>query len=116
MLIDAKASLSVVAKDRTNAHAFFTTLCSINAHLLVSNTLLRPLYVPSEDNPADAPSRGRRRRPVDRRVLKKAGKPTQDKELYHILRESRLVRLLLDRNKPTPYGELKAALKAACHS
>ena len=41
--------------------------------LLATNTLLRPVYVPSEDNPADAPSRGRRRRAVHRHVLKKPG-------------------------------------------
>ena len=34
----------------------------IGALLLATNTLLRPVYVPTEHNPADAPSRGKRRR------------------------------------------------------
>ena len=59
MLIDAKAALCAVAKGRTNAPAFHHTLRSINALLLATNTLLRPGYVPSEDNPADAPSHSR---------------------------------------------------------
>ena len=73
MLIDAKAALSAVAKGRTGSYAFRTTLGEVNASLLATGTVLRPLYVPCEDNPADAPSRGRRKRPLVRR----AGKPVR---------------------------------------
>jgi hypothetical protein len=79
MLIDAKAALCAVAKGRTTAPSFHRTLCSIDALLLASNTLLRPVYVPSEDNPADAPSSGRRRRPSERRVLKRPGYTKADR-------------------------------------
>ncbi len=110
MLIDAKAALSAVAKGRTGAPSFRPTLCSINAHLLASDTLLRPIYIPSEDNPADAPSRGRRRRPGIRRVLKKPGFCKAERRLHRLLQETRLVDELLRRNWPTPPVKLKAAV------
>ncbi len=66
LLVDAKAALGAVAKGRTSAPAFRGPLCAINALLPATDSLLRPVCVPSEDNPADAPSRGRRRRPADR--------------------------------------------------
>ncbi len=110
MLIDAKAALCAVAKGRTNAPAFHQTLCSIDAVLLATNTLLRPVYVPSEDNPADAPIRGRRSRPVDRRVLKKPGFSKVRRRLYHLCVEEALIEELLRINRPTPLTELKAAV------
>ncbi len=57
MLIDAKAALCALAKGRTGAPSFRPTLCSINAHVLASDSLLRPVCVPSEGNPADAPQK-----------------------------------------------------------
>ena len=87
MLIDAKAALCAIAKGRTNAPAFHQTLCSINALLLATDTLLRPVYVPSEDNPADAPSRGRRRRLVNRRVLQKPGFCKAERGLHRLQQE-----------------------------
>ena len=42
------AALCAVARGRTNAAAFHQTLCSIDALLLASDTLLRPVYVPSQ--------------------------------------------------------------------
>ena len=116
MLIDAKAALSAVAKGRTSAPAFQRTLCSIDALLLAGNVLLRPVYIPSEDNPADAPSRGRRRRPTTRRVLKKPGYSKVDHRLRHELLEEMRTSLLADellrRNRPTPTRVLKASLRA----
>ena len=111
MLVDAKAALCAVAKGRTNAPAFRPTLCSIDALLLATNTLLRPVYVPSEDNPADAPSRGRRRRPITRRVLKKPGFCKAERGLHRLQQEALLVEELLRRDWPTPRAELKAAVK-----
>ena len=69
MLIDAKAVLSAIAKGRTGFSAFRRTLASLNAHLLAADILLRPVYIPSEDNPADAPSRGVRMR-APRRIAR----------------------------------------------
>ena len=70
VLVDAKAVLSAVAKGRSGSPAFRRPLGSVNAHLLATNSLLRLLYIPSEDNPADDPSRGRRRRPLVRGAAK----------------------------------------------
>ena len=116
LLIDAKAALCAVAKGRTNAPAFHKTLCSIDALLLATNTLLRPVYIPSEDNPADALSRGRRRRPTTRRVFKKPGCSKVDhrlrRELLEEMRTSLLADELLRRNRPTPTRVLKASIRA----
>ena len=66
-LIDAKAILAATAKGRSGAQGFKQILRSIAAHLLAGNVLIYPLYIPSEDNPSDAPSRGKRfRRGVPR--------------------------------------------------
>ena len=69
-LIDAKAVLSALAKGRTGSSAMRCPVCAISAHLLACDILLRPVYVPSEDMPADGPSRGIRKRPIHRKVLK----------------------------------------------
>ncbi len=112
MLIDAKAALCAVAKGRTNAPAFHRSLCSIDALLLATNTLLRPVYVPSEDNPADAPSRGRRRRPATRRILKKPGFFKAQRSMHRLLEEARLFDELVRLGRPTPRRDLKASLRA----
>ena len=86
-LVDARASIAAVAKGRSGASSFKRTLGSIGALQLATNTLLRCIYIPSEDNPADAPSRGKRRRPPDRRVLKKPGFSKGARRLHRALRE-----------------------------
>ena len=66
-LIDAKAILAATAKGRSGAPGFKQILRSIAGHLLAGNVLIYPLYIPSEDNPSGAPSRGKRvRRGVPR--------------------------------------------------
>ena len=58
MLIDAKAILGAIAKGRTSAGTFKVQIRKISALLLASDISLFPVYVPSEHNPADGPSRG----------------------------------------------------------
>ncbi len=70
LLVDAKAAPCAVAKGRSGAFSFRRPLASIGAHALASGCQLRCLYIPSEDNTADAPSRGKRRRPSRKRILK----------------------------------------------
>jgi len=69
VLIDAKAVLGAAAKGRTSAPGVRGTIRHIAALLLGTNSLLRLVYVPSEHNPADKPSRGLKR--VRRRFAKR---------------------------------------------
>ena len=90
-LIDAKAALSAVAKGRSGSPTFDGTLCSIMSLLLATGCLLRGIYIPSEDNPADHPSRGRRRRPPGRRVLRKQGFSKPERRLHRAVMTSRRI-------------------------
>ena len=58
-LVDAKAVLGAVTKGRSSARALRTSLRGAAAHALAANILPRLVYIPSESNPADAPSRGK---------------------------------------------------------
>ena len=59
ILVDAKAVLGAASKGRTSSPAIRGILRRINSLLLASNCLLRLVHIPSEDNPADRPSRGK---------------------------------------------------------
>ncbi|CAE8741020.1 unnamed protein product, partial [Polarella glacialis] len=61
-LVDAKAVLGAVAKGRSSANTLKREVRRVAALTLAGNFLMRYVYVPSEDNPADAPSRGLKRR------------------------------------------------------
>ena len=65
LLVDAQAVLGAVAKGRSSAPSLKRDIMRIAALQLAGDVLLKLVYVPSEDNPADAPSRGivRRWRP-----------------------------------------------------
>jgi hypothetical protein len=71
VLIDAKAVLYAVLKGRSSAPTLKPVIRRLAAHCLAGDLLLYPLYVPSENNPADGPSRGLRRRPELRRTISK---------------------------------------------
>ena len=58
VLTDAKAVLGAATKGRTSASRVRGILRKIGSLLLATNSLLKLVYVPSEDNPADSPSRG----------------------------------------------------------
>ena len=58
VLIDAQAVVGAVAKGRSSAPGLRRTLRRLAAHLLAGDMILKPIYVPSEMNPADGPSRG----------------------------------------------------------
>jgi hypothetical protein len=57
-LVDAKAVLGAFAKGRSSARAFQRVIRTGAAVTLASGSLVRYLYIPSEWNPADRPSRG----------------------------------------------------------
>ena len=65
LLVDAQAVLGAVAKGRSSSPSLQREIMRIAALQLAGGILLKLVYVPSEDNPADAPSRGvvRRWRP-----------------------------------------------------
>ena len=71
VLVDAKAVLGAAAKGRSSARALQSGIRKLAALQLGGDVLLRLVYVPSEDNPADAPSRGRRLRGGVRKRLHK---------------------------------------------
>ena len=69
VLVDAKVVLGAASKGRTSAPALRGVIRAISAHSLACDFLVRLVYIPSEDNPADAPSRGQRV-PVKKTVRK----------------------------------------------
>ena len=58
LLIDATAVCGAVAKGRSSAPTIARELRHIAALSIAGDLLLRVVYVPSEDNPGDASSRG----------------------------------------------------------
>ena len=67
VLVDALAVLGAAAKGRTSANSIKRDLCWIAAVTLASRILLAYVYIPSEETPADAASRGKRQlKRVDR--------------------------------------------------
>ena len=61
-LVDAKAILCAASKGRTSAASIRNDLRKIAALTIAGDLHMHYVYVPSEDNPADAPSRGVRRK------------------------------------------------------
>lgn len=62
ILVDAKAALLGATKGRSSSPDWLHVLRQLAAEVLAAGLHLHLLYVPSEDNPADAPSRWRPRR------------------------------------------------------
>jgi len=71
LLVDAKTVVGAAAKGRSSSPGLLYIMRQLAAYILAGDLLLRLVYVPSESNPADAPSRGRRRRPALRRKIYK---------------------------------------------
>jgi len=73
LLVDAKAVIGALARGRSSAPALRRAVMRTAALALGGDLLLHLVYVPSEDNAADAPSRGRalRRRAVGTPVTSK---------------------------------------------
>ena len=59
VLVDAKTVVCAAGKGRSSAPTIRRTMARIGANVLAGNLALRVVYVPSEANPADGPSRGR---------------------------------------------------------
>ena len=70
-LVDSKVVLGGVNKGRSSSLPILRVLRRIAALQLAGDLLLRLVYIPTECNPADAPSRGVRPRPASRHVRNK---------------------------------------------
>ena len=58
VLVDAQAVLFAAAKGRSSAPSLRFEIRKLAALALAGNLVIKYIYVPSEYNPADAPSRG----------------------------------------------------------
>ena len=59
MLVDAQAVLGAAARGRSSAKTFGREIKRLAALALGGDLLIRYIYIPSEDNPGDAPSRNK---------------------------------------------------------
>ena len=82
ILVDAKAVLGAATKGRTSAPGIRGVMRHIGALLMASNCLLKLVYVPTEHNPADAPSRGKRVKPIRKSVRKVTVAPQLTKAFF----------------------------------
>ena len=87
--IDAKAVLVAISKGRSSAPTLRGPVRSFGAQCRCADVAIYALYVPSESNPADNPSIGKRRRAPLRRVLKPRGDSKLDKHLQQLRRSVR---------------------------
>ena len=76
LLVDAKAVLGAVTKGRSSAPGFKSVIRQIAALAMGCDFLLRLVYIPSESNPADSPSRGVHSRPRVRKTMVKIDRNT----------------------------------------
>jgi hypothetical protein len=88
VLVDAKTVLGAAAKGRSSSPQLLRILRQIAAHTLAGDLLPRYIYCPSEDNPADGPSRGRQRRPLVRRSSLLNKRLAREKTRYERNRDS----------------------------
>ena len=70
LLVDSKCMLGAAAKGRSSARGLRGICRSFGATCIAANILPRLVYIPSESNPSDAPSRGKRPLPGKRSVCK----------------------------------------------
>ena len=59
MLVDAQSVLGAAAKGRSSAKSFGREIKRLAALVLAGDLLVRYVYIPSDDNPGDAPSRNK---------------------------------------------------------
>lgn len=96
ILLDAKSVLGALQKGRSSSRALGRLLQRVAAHVLACDFAPRYLYVPTEDMPADAPSKGVRARPTRRRALKPRGFSKLDRKYHRMLTRYRRAAEVLD--------------------
>ena len=85
LLVDAKVVVGAATKGRSSARALRRVLRAAAATTLAADILPRIVYIPSEANPADAPSRGKRHLYKLRPVRRSAGKSRSQLRLERCL-------------------------------
>ena len=88
VLVDAQAILGAAAKGRTSAWSISRDIWRIAVVTFSSNILPAYVYIPSEDNPADAPSRNIQQRKLGKRGSRPAISKLPVKGKYAKLRAS----------------------------
>ena len=86
-LVDAQTVIGALAKGRTSSPSLRQEVRRVAALVLSADLFVKYIYVPSEDNPADAPSRGVRR---VRRHREPGARPRVRKEVIKQQRQYRL--------------------------
>ena len=89
MLVDAQAIIGALAKGRTSARSIISPIRKAAALSLAGDLSVHYLYIPSESNPADKPSRG-----LSAGVpgLKRGGVPGRSRVRKHTVKIDRLLR------------------------
>lgn len=88
VLVDAQTVVGAVTKGRSASKPSNHITRKIASNQLAGDVLLRITYIPSESNSADLPSRGKRRRPRERREALKVKKLDKMKQERQRLRDS----------------------------
>ena len=89
MLLDANANIGALQKGRSSSRKPGRLLQKAGAYTLACDFAPRFPYVPTEDMPADAPSRGVRARPTRRRVLTKRGYSKPERRLHKVVKRQK---------------------------
>ena len=116
MLVDAQAVMGAVCKGRSSSPSLRKEILRIAALQLAGNLHLHLVYVPSEDNPADAPSRGIVRQWRTRTTCKARSKRIVEaevacrKRVYHASHKLRQAQRTLRRYTPA----LEALKRSGC--
>ena len=105
VLLDAKSVLGAAAKGRSSSPPLLRILRRLGALTVAGDLLLRFVYVPSEDIPADPPSRG---------ILRRAPRSTRPSRTSSI--GPRLLSRLFDRDKALRRADPDAFLSSGSDS
>ncbi len=113
ILLDAKAIIGALQKGRSSSRKLGRLLQRVGAYTLACDFAPRFLYVPTEDMPADAPSRGVRARPTRRRLLKKKGYSQVERRYHNLIRRYERTADLLDSMDSLDSGSSSSATSSS---
>ena len=88
LLVDAQAVLGAAARGRSSAKTFGREIKRLAALVLGGDLLVRYVYIPSEDNPGDAPSRNKHVRTAGGRFDKRGQKAARRDRQWRAVQQS----------------------------